>query len=232
MTQESSCRPSRTARSGGDDARISLLDAAERLFAQRGIEGPSLREINLAAGQRNKSSLQYHFKSREGLLRAILERHNHTLQQRRAEPFERLIADDAWGDIVRIAEVILRPYADFLRDSAREFAYLIICAELLGDPRRPLEELQYLYQDPLIPRIPVLVLSLLDIPEALARERVIVATWQAIDAIAGRARVQLHGGTPRALVPVDLFISNLIDMFVAAVTAPIGEKTRVALETR
>ena len=47
-----------------------------------------------------------------------------------------------------------------------------------------------------------------------------------------RLRLRDPNALEPELVPLDLFISNLIDMFVAAVTAPISEKTRVALETR
>ncbi len=55
----------------GRDARARLVLAAERLVAERGIEVP-LREIAVAAGQRNNSAVHYHFGSREGLLEAVL----------------------------------------------------------------------------------------------------------------------------------------------------------------
>ena len=44
-----------------DETRTQLMRAAERLFAERGIEVVSLREINRAAAQRNATALQYHF---------------------------------------------------------------------------------------------------------------------------------------------------------------------------
>ena len=53
--------------------REQLIAAAETLFAERGIEGVSLREINAAAGQRNASSIQYHFGNRDGLLAAVID---------------------------------------------------------------------------------------------------------------------------------------------------------------
>ena len=52
-------------------AKRHLLLTAERLFAQRGCEGVSLREIAQAAGSRNNNAVQYHFGSREGLMAAI-----------------------------------------------------------------------------------------------------------------------------------------------------------------
>lgn len=53
------------------DSRTRLLVAAERLVAERGVDVP-LREVALAAGQRNNSAVHYHFGSREGLLEAVL----------------------------------------------------------------------------------------------------------------------------------------------------------------
>src|SRR5690349_7259062 len=52
-----------------------LISAAESLFAERGIDGVSLREITVAAGVRNSTALQYHFGTREGLVRAVLKKH-------------------------------------------------------------------------------------------------------------------------------------------------------------
>lgn len=55
------------------DPRAVLLDAAERLFAQHGIEGVSLREIATEAGQRNNSAVHYHFGDKQGLVDTLLE---------------------------------------------------------------------------------------------------------------------------------------------------------------
>ncbi|NDZ80673.1 helix-turn-helix transcriptional regulator [Streptomyces sp. SID10853] len=47
------------------------IDAAERLFAERGIDAVSLRTVGAEAGQRNTSAAQDHFGSRQALLDAI-----------------------------------------------------------------------------------------------------------------------------------------------------------------
>jgi AcrR family transcriptional regulator len=65
------------------DTRARLLDAAERLFATRGVDGASTREITEAAGQRNTSAVTYHFGSRAGMLSAILARHDASLDRQR-----------------------------------------------------------------------------------------------------------------------------------------------------
>ena len=56
------------------NTRDKLVSAAERLFAARGADNVSLREINRAAGQKNVAALHYHFGSRRGLMVAIFER--------------------------------------------------------------------------------------------------------------------------------------------------------------
>lgn len=53
--------------------RDSLLDAAERLFALCGIDGASVRDITAEAGA-NLASVNYHFGSKEILLREVLLR--------------------------------------------------------------------------------------------------------------------------------------------------------------
>ncbi|MEP4379656.1 MAG: TetR/AcrR family transcriptional regulator [Alphaproteobacteria bacterium] len=58
----------------GEATRQRILDAAERLFSERGINGVSLRAITAAAGA-NSAAANYHFGSKKGLLHAVFERH-------------------------------------------------------------------------------------------------------------------------------------------------------------
>ncbi|MEO3848581.1 TetR/AcrR family transcriptional regulator [Streptomyces sp. B8F3] len=53
--------------------RTRLLDAAERLFAEHGFAATSLRTVTDAA-EANVAAVNYHFGSKEGLLRAVVER--------------------------------------------------------------------------------------------------------------------------------------------------------------
>jgi len=62
-----------------------ILDTAERLFAFHGIEGVSLRTISQHSGHKNNYAIQYHFKSKIGLLNAIFADRYTVLEQRMAE---------------------------------------------------------------------------------------------------------------------------------------------------
>jgi TetR/AcrR family transcriptional regulator len=54
-------------------SREAILDAAERLFAERGYQGTSLQDIGDAAGV-SRGTPSYFFGSKEGVYRAVLER--------------------------------------------------------------------------------------------------------------------------------------------------------------
>lgn len=55
------------------DTKVRILDAAELLFARAGIEATSLRQITSTAGV-NLASVNYHFQSKDELIRAVYAR--------------------------------------------------------------------------------------------------------------------------------------------------------------
>src|SRR4029453_7506295 len=55
------------------NTRHKILDAAEKLFARQGFESTSLRSI-IASASVNLAAIHYHFRSKEGLIRAVIER--------------------------------------------------------------------------------------------------------------------------------------------------------------
>ncbi len=56
-----------------EETRAALLEAGERLFAQKGLDGPSLDDICAAAGY-TRGAFYVHFKDREAFLAAVMER--------------------------------------------------------------------------------------------------------------------------------------------------------------
>lgn len=100
------------------DAREALLDAAERLLGEKGIEGASLRQIAVEAGQGNNSVVQYHFGSKAGLMREIIERRVAGFEARREE----LLGAARDGDIQRLLEILFLPIAE-LTDTRGQHSY-------------------------------------------------------------------------------------------------------------
>src|SRR5271170_2945393 len=54
-----------------DITRERIIKAAERLFAERGYDGTSIRAI-VAKARVNQAAINYHFDGKDGLYRAVL----------------------------------------------------------------------------------------------------------------------------------------------------------------
>lgn len=56
-----------------EDTKTLLLVAAKKIFAKKGYDGTSIKDLVTEAGGVNVSSISYHFGGKEGLYRACLE---------------------------------------------------------------------------------------------------------------------------------------------------------------
>lgn len=95
---------------GVSTARSRLVEAAERLVAERGIDVP-LRDIAVAAGQRNHSAVQYHFGGREQLFEAVLRERMVPLGARMLERLADLEASASEPPLADLLDVIVAPLA-------------------------------------------------------------------------------------------------------------------------
>ena len=200
--------------------RDKLVDTARQLFAERGVEHVSLREISRAAEQRNVSALQYHFGDREGLLRAVLEPYHREVDARRHALLDHLEAGEA--DLRDHAAALVRPPAALLSDpGGRQF--LRIFGQLINHP------------DPA-------ALGQTTSSEAgsLTRWRKALESWIPDEAAPLHRRftaIQLTHvelGRRAELRRRDhaLFTSHLVDLAAAILAAPISEETRRLLAER
>ena len=114
-----------------ESTKQRIVSAAEQLFATRGIEGVSLREINAAAGQRNSTALQYHFVDRAGLVRAVLAKHHVEIEALRHDMLD-VYEEVGHGDLRSLAGALVRPSATKLSDPDGGRAYLCIHAQVVN----------------------------------------------------------------------------------------------------
>lgn len=61
-----------------EERKNEILDITEKLFTQKGFDGTSTNEI-LEAAQIARGTLYYHFKSKEDIMDALIERHSSRL---------------------------------------------------------------------------------------------------------------------------------------------------------
>lgn len=124
-----------------DATRTALIEAAERLIAEKGLADVSTREILQEAGQRNQSALQYHFGSKKGLIGATINERTKQLDR------ERLRMLDEIGDnpsLRQLFEVLILPLGDLMKEKAAGANYLNFLSQAITQPnwnlRRVLEE--------------------------------------------------------------------------------------------
>lgn len=80
------------------DTKDRILDTAERLFADQGFAATSLRQIT-AEAQVNLAAVNYHFKSKEALLSAVIERRLGPINKRRLELLDEMEARSVNGEL-------------------------------------------------------------------------------------------------------------------------------------
>nr|MDT0523993.1 helix-turn-helix domain-containing protein [Streptomyces sp. DSM 41633] len=114
MTDLGTDEPTATRRrnASGETTRVMLMEVAERLFATRGIEAVTLREIQEAAGQSNTSVISYHFGSRDGLIRALIAHRQRTLGADRQNMLEEMREQGKEADPRAVVWLLVRPLAN------------------------------------------------------------------------------------------------------------------------
>ena len=100
-----------------------ILDTAERLFAHRGIEATSLRNITAEAGV-NLAAVNYHFQSKEALLHAVIARRLDPINRKRLAMLDACEAAAGSGPLPlgEVLDALLRPIFELLGGPGREFA--------------------------------------------------------------------------------------------------------------
>src|SRR5262245_38219332 len=89
------------------DTREALLDAAEKLFSEHGIQASSLRMMTQQAGA-NLAAVHYHFGSKEGLVKAVFSRRLRPLEAERFQLLE--TCDLAGGSEGEAIEQVIRAF--------------------------------------------------------------------------------------------------------------------------
>lgn len=105
QTPSSAALSSDSAEPDSGEARTRILFTAEKLFAEHGYNGVSLRAI-MAEAEVNTAAIHYYFRNKEGLLRAIFEMRVSPMNNERADRLGALEAASRAGSSPAIADIV------------------------------------------------------------------------------------------------------------------------------
>jgi AcrR family transcriptional regulator len=91
-----------------NETRRQIMGVAERLFAEHGLSGISLRSIVAAAGV-NLAAIHYYFGSKEALFEAVFERRANRLADARTSKLEELMAAKDPPSLENVLDAFLAP---------------------------------------------------------------------------------------------------------------------------
>lgn len=207
----------------GDQTRNHLLDVAEQMFGERGVNGVSLREIRLASGARNTAAIQFHFGDREGLVHALTARHMPRIAELQQELYDTMVSEGRDEDERSLVEVLVRPIADYLQRGESERAWVKIMGDLGAEPELEPGEMANIAPEPAL----LVSRRLYDrlagsMPPEVAVERMVILAQFAVHLCADRARLEDSAGLSRAHAPREMFVENLVDMVNGALFAPVA----------
>jgi AcrR family transcriptional regulator len=201
----------------------SIVFAAERLFGERGINAVSLREVAVAAGQRNNSAVSYHFGSRNGLVDAVFRHRMARIDERRRAMIVALDAAGRGDDLRGLLEAVVYPLSEALGHEDGVSWYARFLRQVMLDPGF----------DILAPSRADMTRGLTTVlerirpylrgaPPALRGPRILLAFQLVIDALADH-EARLAASLPTE--PAPLLASHLVDVAAVVLTAPVSPET-------
>lgn len=206
--------------SSSSSTKERLLAAAERLFAAHGLDGVSLRQISAASGNGNNSAVQYHFRTKAELVRAIFDHRMPSLNARQMM----LIAQQGPTDLRSWVECCVLPFHEQAEGEGSH--YLRFVAMMEQHHRNVLANLPYSYLEATGICLEQIMRLLSHIPEPVRTDRLAQALVFSLAASANRERARENGETA---LPFAAHLGNLLDGLVAFLEAPASPATSAAL---
>jgi AcrR family transcriptional regulator len=187
----------------GSRSKDALLDAAERLIAERGFEVP-LRDIARAAGQRNNSAVNYHFRSRQELLDAVVARRLLPMERERERMLDELGEHDA-GDVHALMRILVLPLLQL--ESTHYARFLQVVGPRLRN--EPMDSAETAW-----PRVLDALSHAVPFADRKTRHRRVAAVATAMFALAAEHERSAQDGLGGAVDP-----EEIVDMLAAMLTA-------------
>lgn len=207
------------------ETKTRLLDAAEKLFSERGFVATSLRDVTRAAGT-NLAAVNYHFGSRQGLIRALFDRRLGPLNAARLKQLEQC-CEGARGELEPMLRALVAPFAELVRESNEsgvQFVRLLGRAHFEPDPMlrdlivESFHEVATRFADALAGSV-----RHLDRQELYSR---LVFSIGVLTVLSDRAMFARFASDPADVAPLDVIVAHMVAFLKAGFEAPATEASK------
>jgi len=199
-----------------------LMRAMEKLSAQHGVENVTVKAVIEEAEQKNESALQYHFKSKEGLINAIHRLRFAQTQTKRRELLTECLAENPSPTVHDLCYLLVAPTFQLCRDDAGYRQWIKGFGAKNATVRHPMLEQEVVEETNSI-RIIVNHLKglLTQLDEQMFENRYLMVVRIASLSMSNHAKEKGAFCGPGAA----FFLSNLVDVLSGIFTADVSSET-------
>ncbi|MDA8045914.1 MAG: TetR/AcrR family transcriptional regulator [Actinomycetota bacterium] len=191
-----------------------LIQIAEMLYAEHGLDGVSLRQISARAGASNNSAVQYHFGSRDGLVDAIFEYRLPEMHERR----RLLVAQHRPADLRSWVECFVLPTLE--QGERSDSHYLGFVAKMQHQAQEGLmQRLPDRYRVATQEYLEQMAAQMAGVPEPLRSHRIGQALAFSVHSSAEREWARAAG---HRVLPFGIHVTDLLDGLVGFLIAPVS----------
>jgi AcrR family transcriptional regulator len=200
-----------------------ILDAAERLFAQNGVEATSLRAITNEANV-NLASVNYHFQSKDALVQAVIARRMGPINERRLALLEdcEAAAGTRRLPLDKVLEAFILPVLEFGAKHAPEFGPIM--GRIYTEPKEFAEKIYKNHMEAVAQRfLAAFARALPELPEEELYWRLHFTFGAMAHTIGASHLLRLMSGGTCELSDVPSTMKRLETYMTAGLQAPVEE---------
>ena len=203
-----------------DDARTKLILAAEKLFAQEGIESASLRQIAAIAGNGNNNAVKYHFGDRDGIVEALLNFRVSQMEPMRFQMLAEAQAGDKLRDLSTLMKMYCLPQLSLINEEGRyPYASFLLQFLMRHKSESYVNALACIVERcPAIGQIRRLILDALPLEPHVAENRIALSHMMFLNMV---VRLETHPQTGENPSKSAQLIVDSMAMVVAALSVPM-----------
>ena len=207
------------------DTKIRILDCAEQMFANHGYTNTSMRSLAQQAGV-NLASANYHFGTKDNLLRAVIERRiiplNKIRQKRIDEVMVRAQQENTLPETADLIKAFFEPTLEFRNSCTGAKAFIGLVSRSISEPDKTVRSCFLEFVKPSVNhKFEMLRLALPHIPAEILKARLMLSVGTMSYALSMNISEQLTAQDMSATGTNQLLLQQLHTYVLAGLEAPI-----------